>query len=137
MSDLQNMFDECHTVKFQKITDEARAKISAAHRNQNRVKYKFQDKTTNQWREIINGTPGEILKHIKNNTMETYGPYRKYIGLPPLPRGQWNLKHFMTPKGIMTYEQAKKAFGFNYNGSISRRVRSEDFPDWYEVTAAE
>lgn len=104
-------------------------------RNQNlvNVKDRFQDKTIRQWREILKGDVGEIRKHIKNNTMETYGPYRKYAGLPPLPRGQWNLKHFMTPKGIMTYEQAKKAFGFNDNGTILRRARSDNFPDWYEV----
>jgi hypothetical protein len=103
-------------------------------RNQNlvNVKDRFQDKTIKQWREILNGDVGTIRKHMKNNTMETYGPYRKYAGLPPLPRGQWAIKQFMTPKGIMTYEQAKKAFDFNDNGSILRRVRSKDFPDWYE-----
>ena len=198
MSDLQKMFDESNPRQFCRFSDEARAKMSQAHkgkekskewqnkisksltkrifqgktvkqwvdilggnkggirehikngtmetygpyrqyiglsalpRNQWAVKNIFQGKTVKQWSKILNGNAGEIREHIKNNTMITYGPYRKYIGLPPLPRGQWNIKQFMTPKGIMTYEQAKKAFDFNDNGSILRRVRSKDFPDWYE-----
>ncbi len=182
MSDLQKMFDECHTGQFltqskdwihkkskpriifqdktinqwTEILNSDRGEIRKhvknntmetygpyrkyaglppIPRNQNfvNVKDRFQDKTINQWTEILKGDNGTIRKHIKNNTMETYILYRKYAGLPPLPRGQWAIKQFMTPKGIMTYEQAKKAFDFNDNGSILRRVRSKDFPDWYEL----
>ena len=182
MSDLQKMFDECHTGQFLTQSQDWKQKknkprilfqdktieqwreilnsdkgeirkhiknntietygpyrkyigLPPIPRNQNlvNVKDRFQDKTIGQWREILKGDVGEIRKHIKNNTMETYGPYRKYAGLPPIPRGQWNLKHFMTPKGIMTYEQAKKAFGFNDSGTILRRARSDNFSDWYEL----
>jgi hypothetical protein len=101
-------------------------------RNQWAVKNIFQGKNTKQWSEILNGNPGEIRKHITNNTMITYGPYRRYLGLTALPRGQWNIKRIMTPKGIMTYEQAKKAFVCSED-TIRRRVRSDDFPDWYEL----
>ena len=39
----------------------------------------------------------------------------------------------MTPKGIMTYEQATKAFGWSQSETVRNRVRSDNYPDWYEV----
>jgi hypothetical protein len=161
MSDLQKMFDECHTAKFQKITDETRAKMASSkgrimseetrakmsaiakgrkktkqHRQRigdsNTIRI-FKGKNVDEWSKILGGDKGEIRKHIKNNTMETYGPYRKYIGLTPLPRNQWAIKHIMTPKGIMTYKQAKEAFGWSQKETVRNRVCSDNYPDWYEV----
>ena len=64
--------------------------------------------------------------------MMTYGPYRKHIGLKSI-RNKHFVKQLMTPKGIMTYEQATKAFGWSQSETVRNRVRSDNYPDWYEV----
>ena len=45
----------------------------------------FNGKNVNEWCDILDGDRGTILHHINNNTMMTYGPYRKYLGLDKLP----------------------------------------------------
>jgi hypothetical protein len=92
----------------------------------------FRGKSVNQWCEILGGDKGEIRKHIKNGTMLEYTPYRKYIGLKSI-KNKHCVKQLMTPKGIMTYEQAKAVFGWSQSETVRNRVRSDDYPDWYEI----
>jgi hypothetical protein len=73
-----------------------------------------------------------LKKHIKNGTMIEYTPYRKHIGLKSVKNKHF-VKQIMTPKGIMTYEQATKAFGWSQSETVRNRVRSDNYPDWYEV----
>jgi len=92
----------------------------------------FQGKNVNEWSEILNGDKGEIRKHIKNGTMLEYRPYRRHIGLKSIKNKHF-VKQLMTPKGIMTYEQATKAFGWSQSETVRNRVRSDNYPDWYEI----
>lgn len=95
----------------------------------------FQGKTVNEWQAILGGDKGRIREHIKNGTMETYRPYRLYLGLKSMKNKHF-VKKIMTPKGVMTYEEAKKAFGWSQAETVRNRVRSEDYPDWYEIKEA-
>jgi hypothetical protein len=126
------------------LSAESRAKISQAHKGrkhskewQDKVtksitKRVFQGKNVKQWCEILNGDKGKILKHIKNGTMLEYTPYRRHIGLRSIKNKHF-VKQIMTPKGIMTYEEAKKSFGWSQAETVRNRVRSDNYPDWYEV----
>jgi hypothetical protein len=95
----------------------------------------FQGKTVNEWINMLGGDKGEIRKHIKNGTMLEYTPYRKHIGLKSIKNKHF-VKQIMTPKGIMTYEEAKKAFGWRQAETVRNRVRSDNYPDWYELKGA-
>lgn len=92
----------------------------------------FQGKTIKEWQAILGGDPGSLREHIKNGTMETYHPYRQYLGLKSIKNRHF-VKKIMTPKGVMTYEEAKKAFGWSQAETVRNRVRSEDYPNWYEI----
>jgi hypothetical protein len=95
----------------------------------------FQGKTVNEWTNMLGGDKGEIRQHIKNGTMLEYTPYRRHIGLKSIKNKHF-VKQIMTPKGIMTYEEAKKAFGWRQAETVRNRVRSDNYPDWYELKGA-
>lgn len=92
----------------------------------------FEGKNVDEWHDIIGGNKGRIREHIRNGTMIEYTPYRKYLGLKSM-KNNFLIKKFMTPKGIMTYEEAKKAFGWKQAETVRDRVRSDKYPDWYEL----
>lgn len=96
----------------------------------------FQGKTISEWQAILGGDLGTIRDHIKNGTIETYRLYRLYLGLKSMKNKHF-VKKIMTPKGVMTYEEAKKAFGWSQAETVRNRVRSEDYPNWYEIKEAQ
>jgi hypothetical protein len=143
MTNLQDMFDDEPNQKFRKISDETRAKMSASSKGQTKTsehrakitasntEHLFKNKTVKEWAELLKGDRGEIRKHIKNGTMEQYSRYCEFMGLEKVQRS--SVKQLMTPKGIMTYAQAKEAFGWSQAETVRKRVHSDDFPDWYEI----
>ena len=80
----------------------------------------FQGKSAKQWREILNGDKGMVVMHIRNNTMETYGPYRKYAGLPPLPRNQWAVKNIFQGKTVKQWSEILNGD----SGEISKHIKN-------------
>jgi hypothetical protein len=99
------------------------------------TKHKWGGKTAQEWTKILNGDYWTIITHIKNGTMEEYHTYREWkTGVRP-KRNQDRIKRFMTPRGIMTYAEAKLAFGFRDSEAIRNRIRSTkpEYDDWYFV----
>jgi len=98
-----------------------------------KAKHIWGGKTAKEWVTILNGDYWIILKHIQNGTMEDYDTYRKWKGSVRLKRNQNNIKRFMTPNGVMTYIEAKEAFGFKDAEAIRNRIRSEkpEYADWH------
>lgn len=130
---LQDMFDNALPREFIKYVGRKQDSEWIAKKNCPKIFWK--DKSIKQWEELTGGTAGEIQKHIANGTMEQYGKYRKFMGLPSI-RNAVNIKQIMTPKGIMTYAEAKLVFGYSQAETIRNRVRSnkEKYSGWYEIT---
>jgi hypothetical protein len=133
---LQDMFDNQSPHEFIKYRKRKQDSEWIAKRCVDKIFWK--GKSIRQWQELTGGHDGEIQKHIANGTMEQYDKYRKFMGLPSI-RNAFNIKQIMTPKGIMTYAEAKLVFGYSQSETIRNRVRSnkEKYSEWYEITKLE